>query len=424
MLDIKFIRNNPEIVKAACQNRQIKIDIDKLLRIDKEKREKQTALEEILAEKNKANKIISQTKNEKEKKKLILEMRELDKSSDRLSDNLKKLDNEIDKLMALIPNIPLDIVPIGKNDCDNIVIKEEGKKRKFDFQLKDHLELGEKLDLIDMKRAGKISGSRFSYLKNETVLLEFALINFTFDNLVKENFIPIVPPVMVKEEIMKAMGYLEQIDKDESYILEKDNIVLTGTAEHSIGPYFKDEILEEKDLPKRFAGFSTSFRREAGSYGKDTKGIFRSHQFDKIEMFSFAHPDKSKEEYEFLISMSEKLMKSLKIPYRIVKSCTGDLCRPSACTYDIESWFPAQNKYRETHSLSNCTDFQSRRLNIRYRDRKKGLRFIHTLNGTAFAIGRILIAIMENCQERDGSITIPEVLTKYIIGGIKEIKLK
>ena len=413
MIDIKFIRNHPDKVKAGCRKKQVKIDIDKLLELDKKRRETLQAREEMLAQKNRASKIISQTKNEKEKQKLILKMQELDKNSDRLNKNLKELDKEFNDLMLKIPNLPLEDVPVGKDERGNVVLKEEGEKLKFDFQPKNYLELGEKLDLIDIKRAAKTSGTRFGFLKNEAVLIEFALINFTFETLIKEGFTPVIPPFLIKPEPFRGMGYLER-GEEEVYYLPKDNLYLIGTAEQIIGPMHVNEIFEEKDLPKRYLGFSSCFRREAGSYGKDTKGIFRVHQFDKVEMFSFCQPQKSREEHLFFLAMEEKLMQALKISYRVVQMCTGDLGDPAAAKYDIEVWLPSENRYRETHSTSNCTDFQARRLNIRYREKLGKLNFVHTINGTAFAIGRTLIAIIENYQQKDGNILVPEVLQKYL----------
>jgi len=379
------------------------------------------ALEGMRAQKNKPSKEIASAKDEKEKQKIILEMKELDTNSDRLNKTLKTLTAEFNDLMLQVPNLPLDEVPVGKNEKENVVLRKIGGKPKFDFKPKDHLELGEKLDLIDVKRAAKIAGAHFGFLKREAVLLEFALINFAFDFLTKKEVIPVIPPIMLKSEMMRGMGYLEQTDMEEAYYLPKDDLFLAGTSEQPIGAMHANETFEEKELPKRYVGFSSCFRREAGSYGKDTRGIFRVHQFDKVEMFSFCLPEKSKEEHEFLLSIEEKLMQKLEIPYRVVQMCTGDLGNPTASKYDIEAWLPGQNRYRETHSTSNCTDFQARRLNIRYRDSKtKKLEFVHTLNGTAFAIGRILIAIIENYQKKDGSIKIPRVFQKYI--GKTEIK--
>jgi len=422
MLDIKFIRNHPDKVKESCKQKHIKVDVDLLLEVDKRKRQTLQALEDMLAQKNQASKIISRTKDEKEKRKLILEMRELDENSDRLTKVLKESEGEFNNLMLQIPNLPLDDVPIGRDEKDNVVSREWGEKSKFDlpagrqgFQPKNYLELAENLDLIDVKRAAKISGTRFGILKKEAALLEFSLINFTFETLIKDGFIPVIPPIMLKPEMLEKSGHLSEKDKPERYFIEKDNAYLAGTAEQPIAAMHADEIFEEKDLPRRYLGFSTCFRREAGASGKDTKGIFRVHQFDKIEMFSICHPEKSSREHQFLLSCQEKLMQSLKIPYRVIQICTGDLGFPAAAAYDVEAWLPSENRYRETHTTFNDTDFQTRRLNIRYRDSKtKKLAIPHALNGTAFAIGRILIAIIENYQQKDGKIFVPEALQKYL----------
>ncbi len=420
MLDIKFIRQNPEKVKEGCQKKQVKCDVDRLLEVDKKRREILRALEDMLAQKNKASKEIAGMKNGIEKQILILKMRELDTNSDRLDKEIKSLDGEFNNLMLQIPNLPLDDVPVGKDERENVVLREIGKKPKFNFKPKDYLEISEKLDLIDVKRAAKVAGTRFGYMKKEAVLLEFALINFTFDTLTKESFIPVVPPVMLKSEMARGMGYLEQADANEAYYLPQDDLYLAGTAEQPLGVMHASEVLDEKDLPRRYVGFSTCFRREAGAYGKDTKGIMRVHQFDKVEMFSLIKPEGSKKEHQFFLAMEEKMMQELKIPYRIINICTGDLGFPAAAKYDIEAWIPSEGRYRETHSTSNCTDFQARRLNIRYKDKSGKLNFVHTLNGTAFAIGRTLIAIIENYQQKDGSILIPGVLQKYL--NFKEIK--
>lgn len=409
MLDIRFIRENPDLIKNGCQKKQVKVDIDRILLLDKKRRELLQKIDSLRAAQNKISEGggINKTQIEKAKE-LKNKIKELEKE-------FKETSQEFNALMLLIPNLPFDDVPIGKDESDNVVIKEVGKKPKFKFQPKDYLEIAQDLDLIDVKRAAKVSGSRFGYLKNEAVLLEFALINFVFNTLTKENFIPIIPPVMLKPEMMEAMGHLSERDKPERYFIEKDNLYLAGTAEQPIGAMHAGEIFEEKELPKRYLGFSTCFRREAGSYGRDTRGIFRVHQFDKIEMFSFCLPKKSREEHQFFLSMEEKLMKALKIPYRVIQICTGDLGFPGAAAYDIEAWLPNQNRYRETHTTFNDTDFQTRRLNIRYRNSKtKKLEFSNAVNGTAIAIGRTIIAIIENYQQKDGSVLVPKVLQKYV----------
>jgi seryl-tRNA synthetase len=420
MLDIKFIRENTGKVKKACQDKRVEVEIDELLEIDRKRRLALQATEDMRWQKNNANKEIGRAVTEEEKKKIILKMQELDKNNDRLEEELKNLDEKFNKLMLQVPNIPMDYSPLGKDENDSLVLREVGKKTKFSFSAKNYLEIGQNLDLIDVKRAAKVSGSRFGYLKKEAVLLEFALVNLAFDILTKEGFTPVIPPVMLKSKMAEGMGYLEQADREEAYYLPQDDLYLVGTSEQSVGVMHADEILESKELPKRYVAFSTCFRREAGSYGKDTKGILRVHQFDKIEMFSFTRKEDSEKEHNFFLEMEEKLMKKLELPYRVLNVCTGDLGRPAAAKYDIETWLPSEKCYRETHSTSNCTDFQSRRLNTRYRDKENKLNFVHTVNGTAFAIGRILIMLIENCQQKDGSILLPKALRKY--AGFKKIR--
>lgn len=421
MLDIKFIREYPEMVQEGCQKKGVRVDIKKLLEVDKKKREYLKELESLRAEQNRQSYLISKSVDPALRDERISKVHEMKRMIRGYERNLKDLNQEYEKLMLQIPNLPLPDVPVGKDEKDNVVLKEWGKKSKLKFKPKNYLEIAQKLDLIDMKRAAKVSGTRFGFIRNEAALLEFALINFTFEVLLKKGFIPIIPPIMLRPEMMIGMGHLTEKDRQEKYFIEKDKLYLAGSAEQPIGAMHSGEIFEEKDLPRRYLGFSTCFRREAGAYGKDTKGIFRVHQFDKIEMFSFCHPKKSREEHQFLLSCQENLMKLLKIPYRVMQICTGDLGFPAAAAYDVEAWLPSENRYRETHTAFNDTDFQTRRLNIRYR-RAKGreLEVVHALNATAFAIGRALIAIIENYQKKDGSIEVPKVLQKYL--KFKQIK--
>jgi seryl-tRNA synthetase len=409
MLDINFIRQNPNKVKEGSQKKGVSVDIDKILELDKKKRELLQKIESLRAEKNKLGK-----ENIQRAQQIKVEIKGLEPE-------LEKIEKEIHSFILQIPNLPLDEVPFGKDERDNVILKKVGKTPKFPFKARDYMEIAEKFDLIDTQRAAKISGTRFGILKKEAVLIEFALVKFSFDTLLKEKFIPVIPPVMLKEEMARGTGYFEATDKEEAYFIPKDNLFLAGTSEQPLIAMHADEIFEEKDLPKRYVAFSTCFRREAGSYGKDTKGILRVHQFDKVEMVSFCKPDDSRKEHEFLLKIQEKMMKALKIPYQVVQLCTGDLGRPSAATYDIESWLPSENRYRETHSSSNCTDFQARRLNIRYKDKNGKLNFVHTLNGTAFS-QRPILMLLENHQQKDGSVKIPLVLQKYL--KFKQIKLK
>jgi len=422
MLDIKFIRQNATAVKEGCKKKQVEIDIDLLLKLDEKRRKYLKEIETFRAKENQLSNLIKKEKENQKRTELIQEAQKIKKKTKEEELYLKGVSEEFEKLMLRIPNLPFDDVPVGKDERENKVLREVGSLPKFDFKFKDYLQIAENLDLIDVKRAGKTSGTRFGFLKREAALLEFALVNFAFDNLKKEGFIPVIPPVMIKPEMMKGMGYVER-GEEEIYFIEKDNLYLVGTSEQIIGPMHADETFDQIELPKRYMGFSSCFRREAGSYGKDTKGILRVHQFDKVEMFSFSQPEESKKEHQFLLSLEEKLMQALKLPYRVIQICTGDLGDPAAAKYDIEAWIPSEGRYRETHSTSNCTDFQARRLNIRYRDKTGELNFLHTLNGTAFAIGRTLIAIIENYQQKDGSILIPTVLQPYL-NNLKKIERK
>ncbi len=403
MLDIKYIRENPDETEKGVKAKGFEIDIRALLRLDEQNRKLEQEIEKLNGERKKA---AAEKNIEKGKKiKTALEKLETEK---------KPIAEKFDLMMKRLPNLPLSEVPVGKDETENITLREVGKKPDFGFPAKDYIALAENLGWIDTERAGKAVGSRFGYLLKDAVKLEFALVRFAFDTLEKENFIPVIPPVFLKPEAMQGMGYLDH-GAEEVYRLEKDDLYLIGTSEQAIGAMRMNEILD-LEKPLRYAGFSSCFRREAGSYGKDTKGILRVHQFDKIEMFSFARPEDAKREHELLLSLEEKLMQALKIPYRVLQICTGDLGVQAANKYDIEAWLPGQNQYRETHSTSNDTDFQSRRLNIKYKNEKTGKNeLVYTLNGTAFAIGRMIIAIMENYQQKDGSVKIPEILRKYIV---------
>ncbi len=404
MLDIKLIRENSSLVKESLTKRNKDSSlVDQFLDLDEKWRSLTTSIDKYRTEQNILSKErkIEESKLVKEKiKSLNSEMLELEKKRTDLLNNF--------------PNIVASDVPVGKNELENVVLKEVGAKPKFDFKPKDYLSLAEDLDVIDIKRAAKVSGSRFGYLKGKAVLLELALVRFAFDKLVAKGFTPVIPPVMIKPEVFAGMGRLAADQKEERYFLDKDNLYLVGSAEHTLGALHMDEVLKDKDLPKRYVGFSTCFRREAGSYGKDTKGILRVHQFDKVEMFSFSKPEESEKEHQFLLNCQEELMQDLGLCYRVMQICTGDLGWTDAKQYDIEAWLPGQSSaegqgaYRETHSCSNTTDFQARGINCKY---EKG-GHVHMLNATALAIGRIIIAIIENYQNSDGDFVIPKVLEK------------
>ena len=414
MIDISLLRENPEKIKESCQKRGVEINVEALCQIDLKKRKLQKEIDNLRHEK----KLASPSKAKEIKK--ILKNKE---------EEFKKISEEFFEKLSKIPNILLDEVPYGIDETQNVVEEVIGKKPRFNFTPKSYLELNENLDWIDIKRAGKVSGTRFGYLKNEAVFLELALINFAFERLTSEKFlkkiirknklnlpaspfIPVIPPVLIKPEMMQKMGYLDALSED-FYFTQKDNLVLVGTSEQSIGPMHADETFFEKELPKRYLGFSSCFRREAGSWGKDTKGIFRVHQFDKIEMFSFCQPEISREEHRLFLEIQKELLKEIGLYFRVVRICSGDIGFCAASQFDIETWFPSENRFRETHSTSNCTDFQARRLNVRYRTKQNELKFVHTINGTAFAIGRTIIAIMEQFQTKDGKVKIPKKLKKY-----------
>lgn len=415
MLDIKFIRENAVLVQKAAKSKGVDVDVKKLLKIDKERTQLINQIEKLRQERNIKSKKIPENKGipTRHSKELKNKLKELE-------EKLTGKESEWQVLMLSIPNPPAKDVKAGEDESKNEVLRKEGKPPKFDFIPKDHLELTEKNEFIDVKRGAKVSGTRFSYLKGPVAMLELALINYAFEVVTKEGFVPVFPPIMISDKSMKAMGYLEHGGDAETYHFEKDNLYIIGTSEQAIGPMHGGEIFEESELPKRYVAFSTCLRREAGSYGKDTKGILRQHQFDKVEMFSFVTPEMSDKEHEFFLTLEERITTGLGLSYQVVKMCSGDLGDPAARKYDIETWMPSQNKYRETHSTSTCTDFQTRRLNIKYRKPDGAKEFVHTVNGTAIAIGRMIIVILENYQQKDGSIKIPEALQKYT--GFKEIK--
>ena len=378
------------------------MDIASVLEIDKQYRSLQEKVQRLHEERNK----FAREKNVNAGRKLKEELEQEEKK-------LVQLGKKLSEKLLTIPNSPAEDVKAGKDESENDVIKKHKEPTTFSFTPKDHLDIGELLDIIDVKRAAKVSGTRFGYLKNDAVLLEFALVQLALETLLKEGFIPIVPPVLIKSDVMKGLGYMEYSGDEDMFVLPKDGLTLVGTAEHALVPIHKDETFQKKDLPKRYVAFSSAFRREAGSYGRDTRGILRVHQFDKVEMVSFVPEEDTDKEHDYLLSLEEKLFQMLEVPYRVVKMCTGDLGFPAARKYDIEAWMPGQNTYREVTSVSTVTDFQSRRLNIKYQNGNEK-KYAHILNGTAFAIGRTIIAILENYQKEDGSVVIPEVLQKYI----------
>jgi len=413
MLDPNYIRENTDKVKKGARDRGLDPKlVDQWFEIDKRWRDLLRKVEKLRKQRNELTDEIKKAKGKPSEDKLK-KGKEFREEIKKLEKKLSEVKEEWQEALMVIPNLPAGDVPVGKDESENLVVRKWREPTKFDFKPKDHLEIGENLGLIDVKRASKVSGSRFGYLTSDAVLLEFALVQFALETLIKEGFVPVIPPVMIKKKMEAGLGYGEHGGWNDMYILDKDDLVLVATAEHSLVARHSGEVFEAKDLPRRYVGFSSCFRREAGTYGKDTRGILRVHQFDKVEMVSFVNPKDSDKEHEYLVSLEEKLMRALKLSYRIVKMCTGDLAQPQARRYDLETWMPGQNKYRETHSCSNCTDYQARRLGIKFSDGNVK-NYLHILNGTVYAIGRTIIAILENYQQKDGSVIVPEVLRKWV----------
>ena len=410
MLDVNIIRENPDKVREGVQKKGVDPKlVDDFLAVDEKWRGVTAFLDEARAKQNEVTKSIQgspSTSLREDAKRLKARVTELESE-------VRSLEEERSGILNNLPNVPYEDVVVGDGEEGNKVLRKEGKPTKFDFEIKDYLTLAQDLGIVDVKKAAEVSGARFGYLLGEAALLEFALLQLAFDTLLKEGFQPVVPPVMIRPEVYKAIGRLAADQEDDRFYIERDEKFLVGTSEHTIIPIMMNETRSAKDLPIRYVGFSSAFRREAGSYGKDTKGILRVHQFDKIEMISFTEEGKSDEEFDFLFSMQEKMWKALKIPYQVVLICTGDMGWTDAKQYDIEAWMPSQDCYRETNSCSNTTDFQTRGIRARYKDGGE-TKYMHSLNATGFAIGRTIIAILENYQRKDGSIEIPKVLQKYV----------
>lgn len=412
MINLKQIRENREQIEKELKKKAFSgYNLSHLLEIDDERLRLIKEVDDLRTVRNEAakNRDIEKGKDIKDK-------------LEKLEHALAAVEQEFKKEYYKIPNPPLDGVPEGGEE-DNVVLRSVGEPAKFDFKPADHVEIGEKLDIIDIPRAAKVSGSRFAYLKGDGALLELAVVSYTMKKLVEKGFTPIFPPSLIRQEITEGLGYW-QGGGNENYYLVRDfdvegggselNLYLVGTGEHSVVPMHSGEVFSESDLPKKYVAFSPCYRRESGSYGKDTKGILRVHQFDKLEMVAFVKPEEDEAARAEMLAIVEEMMKELKLPYQVVKLAAGDLGFPSAETIDINTWIPSQEKYRETHSISTTTHFQSKRLNIKYQKADGSKGYVHILNGTAFAVGRILIAILENYQKKDGSVEVPKVLRDFI----------
>ena len=415
MLDIQFIRDNPDKVKENNKIRKCKVSVDAILDLDEKRRA-------LISEIEKSRFELKASSKKKPSKEEIEKLRKLGDEIKKQEEKLAPIELSLNDLLIQLPNITHKSVPEGKDDSGNVVVKTVGKKPKFDFEVKDHADLGADLDLIDVERGAKVSGSRFWYLKGDLVMLEFALIQYAMNFMREKGFIPMLPPMLVRERAMLGTGFFPA-EKNEIYKVnaDEDDLYLVGTAEVPLASYHADEVIDVADKPLKYFGFSSCFRREAGTYGKDMKGILRGHQFDKVEMFVFCAEEQSWNIHEEILKIAEEFWQSLGIPYHVLNMCSGDIGSPNAKKYDIEGWFPGQNKYRELASCSNDTDFQARRLNIKYKDAEGKSKLVHTLNNTVCALGRTMIAIMENYQQKDGTIEIPEVLRKFM-GGQERIE--
>lgn len=438
MLDIKFIRENREAVQKNCENRGVKCDIDRLLALDDMRKETLLQIEELNALKNDINALVQEAKSDEERKEVIEKGKEIKGKLEKTEPELAKINEEYEMILYQVPNVSSEDTPVGPDESGNKVLKKVGEPVKFDFKVKDHMQLGIELDLIDTEKAAKVSGSRFFYLKNEAVFLQFAIVNFVFSALGDEKilkeiinktgakvsskpFAAILPPVMIRDDVQRK---IHRVFGEQTYCFEEDKINLVASAEHTLAPYYMNQTVDRKDLPIRYIGYSTAFRREAGTYGKDMGGIMRTHQFDKLEIESFTDCESGAEEQKFIVGVQEYLVSRLGLPYQVVQICTGDMGRPDYSQIDIECWMPGQNKYRETHTSDYMTDYQMRVIKSFYIDEQGNKSLLHTNDATAFAIGRILIAILENYQQADGSVKIPEVLRKYMPGNKEIIKKK
>ena len=428
MLDIKLIRENPEFVKNNLEKRGTPENtkmLEDLIAADLKWRQDLTKLNDLRHERKLVTTEIAALKKAgKDATSHVTKAKQLDTEITRIEKEVTAAEEKTRSYLMQLPNLLHETVPVGKDENDNIQTRTWGAIPEFTFPVKNHIDLSLSLDIIDVERAGKVAGSRFFYLKKEAALLDMALISFALQEIVKKGYTAIEPPYLMRRDAYEGVTALGDFE-DVLYKIENEDLYLIATSEHPMAAMYQSEVLKEQELPLKLAGVSTCFRKEAGAHGKDTRGIFRTHQFNKIEQFIFCTPEQSWQLHEELLQNAEQLLQKLEIPYRVVNVCTGDIGTVAAKKYDIEAWMPAQNAYREVVSCSNCTDYQARRLNIRYREKEgaptKG--FVHTLNSTAIATGRTLVAIMENYQQEDGSIGVPKVLRKYM-GDIEKISLK
>ena len=417
MIDIKQIRENPDRFKAACEAKKFNVNIDELLEIDVELRERKAILQNISTDKNRIGKSIPTLLGE-EKESALAQLSELKRNDIEFQERIKELQPQFDEIMQQVPQPADDDVPLGKDDTENTEIRKEGEVRQFDFEPKDHVQLGLALGMMDIERGVKLAGTRNYFLKGDGALLHWAVLRFAMDCMVGKGYVPLSVPLLMKDEAMRGTGYYPG-SEEQTYRMEKDQLNLVGTAEVPLTAYHMGEILSADELPLKYVALSSCFRREAGAAGKDTYGLYRIHQFDKVEQVVICENNAgtSRKFHEEILANAEAVMKALELPYRVVNVCTGDLGRGQAKKFDIEAWMPSRGNYCETHSASKFYEFQARRMNLRYKEpaTKKNL-FCHTLNNTVIASPRVLIPIMELYQNADGSITIPKVLRPYMNG--------
>jgi seryl-tRNA synthetase len=416
MLDIQLIRDKPDFVKERLSTRggDHYLLVDRILLLDQERRSILRELESLRSERNRVSKEIGTMKKRSlDTSDLEAQVKKIRESVEKLEAKLSLVEKQMKEVMLRLPNIPHESVPIGEDEKDNLEVRRYGTPRDFNFEPKPHWEIGEKLDILDFERGAKLSGSRFTVLKNVGAKLERALINFMLDMHAKKGYVEVIPPHLVKPEVLEGTGQLPKFE-EELYKCERDNLYLIPTAEVPLTNLFRDEILREDQLPIYLMSYTPCYRREAGAYGKDIRGIIRQHQFNKVELVKIVKPEDSYQELEKLTQDAEDVLRALELPYRVVLLCSGDLGFSSAKTYDIEVWFPSQGRYREVSSCSNCEDFQARRINTRFKDAQGRNRYVHTLNGSGLAVGRTMAAILENYQREDGSVVVPHALRDYL----------
>ena len=419
MIDLKRLRENPDFYRKATADKQRDpVLVDKVIEIDKAKRELLGKIEALRAETNKlsvsASPSPSPSPSEADEKEKIREQgKQIKKEREQLEAKLEEIDKQLTEILSQIPNPALPQVPVGKDETENVEVRKWGEPKKFDFPVKDHLELGKSLDILDFEAGAKVAGSQFYFLYNEGALLELSLVHFALDLLRKEGFTPVITPDLAKSRCYLGTGYLPKGNEAQTYEIKDEDLGLIATAEVTLAGKHADEVIPEEKLPLKYIGYSHCFRKEAGAYGKYSKGLYRVHQFTKAEVFIYCLPEESEKMHELILSMEEKIYQALELPYRVVEMCTGDLGGMAARKFDIEVWMPGRSEYGEVTSTSNCTDYQARNLNIRLKRKNGDLEYLHMLNGTAIATSRTPLAILENYQQADGSVLIPKVLQPY-----------